>query len=435
MKQNILIATLLAAMLALAGCGGGNSSNVVNTATQIEVAINACTTAQCVDDQLAKADAADKADLMEKADDKKKALADMEPKSVDVAGLTNDNLALGKSETITVEAGTPRDVGTKTYKCPEGTCEITFTNVLGTITAMATGGVTVEDKAVAPNLQLPPRDGVQRSNDKLELVYGKYSGATGNNMGWYFEIKDGNTNALKSSAITVVDQKGWQALNNSMNNDSTKSRSSLNAYIATTDTETVLDKPEIKPDAAYMVLGAWAVAQPGSANLRAGKHYHSSKALTAAGKSRLDARLGESDGGTATYDGQAVGVTVTGAVSGTPAKFTPSYTAWTNGAVRLMADFEKMELKGWVKKDASTATAEDHSIALKKASIASYAASGDIASDTGINAPDKTGSWRAEFSNDGSWIIGEFDDTPKSKQDDDYMQHYGTFGACNPACN
>jgi len=440
MKQNILIATLLAAMLALAGCGGG-SSNVVNTAAQIKVDINACTTAQCVDAELAKASEADRADLMATADAKKKALADMndnEPKSV--AADQGIDLDSGKTQTVEVKAGTPRTFGDKTYTCPEGTCEITFTNVLGTITAMATGGVTVADKAVAPNPQLPPTGGVQRSSDKASLVQDRSKST----HTWHFEIKDGNTNAVKSANLGTITPSMWYLTNLGAATGDTENRLSFNYF----STEAAADNVGIggrrtSADAKRMTLGAWAVEQPGG-NLKAGKHYESSEALTDAAKGLLDERLGESDGGKATYTGQAVGITVTDGMDDSDnEKFKASYAAWADGAVSLTADFEKMELSGNVQgvitgsinSGVDLESTDRVTVNLKKASIANYAVTGTI--EKGLTNPTKTGDWKAEFTNDGTWIIGEFEDTPKSKQDNDYMQHYGTFGAtCSGAtCN
>jgi len=113
MKQNILIATLLAGMLALAGCGGGSSSSPAN-------------------------------------DGGMKDNGDTEPKTLDVSGLTGVTLDAGKNQTVKVKAEAPRDFGNKRFTCEEGTCEITFTNELGTIVAEATGDVTVADKPTTP---------------------------------------------------------------------------------------------------------------------------------------------------------------------------------------------------------------------------------------------------------------------------------------------
>jgi len=109
MKQNILIATLLAAMLALAGCGGGSSSGPSVPPPPPK-----------------------------------------EPESVDLpdgATLTGIGLGLdkaGESQEITIEAGKKRNVGNVVFSCPEadGDCVATFKNELNSLVVMSTGGLT-----------------------------------------------------------------------------------------------------------------------------------------------------------------------------------------------------------------------------------------------------------------------------------------------------
>ncbi len=101
MKQNIFMAALLAAMLAIAGCGGGSSSTGTGggndtggeggsqksqAAQTISTAIAACADAACVDDEIAKAEAdgsgvsaEELATLQTEAETRKMAIANADP--------------------------------------------------------------------------------------------------------------------------------------------------------------------------------------------------------------------------------------------------------------------------------------------------------------------------------------------------------------------
>jgi len=100
MKQNILIATLLAAMLALAGCGGGSSSGP------------------------------EKSDSM-------KGAGNTEPKPLPDTGLTNTG---DEPRVIRVVKDTPFDTGTGKITCPVAECVITVSAQEGTPVVTQTGG-------------------------------------------------------------------------------------------------------------------------------------------------------------------------------------------------------------------------------------------------------------------------------------------------------
>jgi len=114
MKQNILIATLLAGMLALAGCGGGGSSS-----SEPPPPPEAATSVSLEDVT---------ADVM-----------------VMKFGLTENGQ---KSDPITIEAGeSSDDYHGITFSCPAGDtdCVATFENRLGKLVVMSTGGLTAKD--------------------------------------------------------------------------------------------------------------------------------------------------------------------------------------------------------------------------------------------------------------------------------------------------
>jgi len=410
MKQNILIAALLAGMLALAGCGGGSSSNnqQVNNMVDCDDGSKAATAAGCP----------------------------MPTPMVDLpAGNNLDGGPDKHSGEYNVDAGKTRDVGNVRFSCT-GSTDCTFTigdQRTSPVVTVAAGTVTATTVPVPGSQTVPGSTGSISGSNEVTIVNAAVDGS-GN---WTFTIKDGGAEKEKIAitdniANAEADNPAW--LNS--NNELTPPEAilySLAAYAKTKadGADTIVDNDNL------MLLGAWAV-YPAGTSPKPGKLAHAT-ALTDAGKRYLDRRLGVKGTTAATYNGEAVGITVK-AMNGTGTAETPfkaDYEAWTGGAVRLMADFEKMELKGWVKKNGILNSDNGNAeITLKKASIASYAASGDIDKPAGPSGPAAdAGDWSATFSHNGQWIAGKFDYLPNSKLDSNYMRHYGAFGACNPACN
>jgi len=469
MKQNILIATLLAAMLALAGCGGG-SSNVVNTAAQIKVDINACTTLQCVDAELAKASDADKADLMATADAKKKALAGMnnnEPKSVKLPandgpsglGLTDS----GDSEEITIEAGKSRTLANVVFSCSEagGDCVATFKNELNSLVVMSTGELTATPKPAAnkgtisdSTATVSGTAGTANSGPVMLVREERDWNGNGNKTtSWGIVVKSGTKEAAATFTAnnqnTVALATGWQEATS----DETAETEDLIAFSAATNAEsdtnplpgtTGTENTRLK-DQAYMTLGAWVI-YPNPTLSSTGKVAYASKELGSKGMTLLGQYKTAKT--SATYNGAAVGVTVSAAVTDNVPKYT--YVPW-NGSSTLKADFDTMKISGTIDPDGTAGTAitgTENNIPLSAIDIGSnYKASGSITKG-GVRDPKNHGTWRAEFVNEGNGVIGEFDyrtsaDFGKKSsamplgngQADPGVvtnaRHYGAFGATN----
>jgi len=170
MKQNILIATLLAAMLALAGCGGGSSSGPAKT------------------------------------DDGN--TGDTEPKSVKIpAGKTFD-LKAGEKGELAVKAGQSEIRDGVLFECPTagGDCMATFENSLGTVVVKSTGGLTAKPyvaPTTQPAQQTPPGGDTGPLGDASIIAAingGKILGLPLANVGGSentFKDKDGKTTTLR----------------------------------------------------------------------------------------------------------------------------------------------------------------------------------------------------------------------------------------------
>jgi len=385
------------------------------------------------------------------------------PKSVAAAGISATALPAGESQTIEVKAGTPRDFGTKRYTCPEGTCSITFTNELGTIVAMATGGVTVAD--VPP---LPP--GPPTIDDPGATIAGTSGTAdsgpvmivrekrdwdnvpdTVDTEGWGIVVKSGTKEAVALIDATSI-SAGW-----SIHTDTGITNQPIGFSVATNAQTDNTNLPGTTntannrlADVPYMTLGAWVI-YPSPTLASTGKVAYASQPLGEDGMTLL-ASYKNTEVPAAKYYGAAAVITVTAEDTDTATAGVQApkyiYTPVTGAASTLIANFKTMKINGFIDLAGGTAGTEvlpnNADIKLTAIDIGSnYQASGNITTtmDVGRGLPPKSiGTWNAEFVQKGRGVVGGFDQTTgsatkltdpsdSSNASTTFMRHYGAFGA------